>query len=62
MWNIIRFVGYTLGGYAIRSAYNWLTADLDPTPGTKEFAIEYRKTYAKYQRLRRLHEAYRKDR
>ena len=58
MWNVIRFIGYTVGGYALRGTYNWLTEDVDPTPGTKEFAREYRKTYAKYQRMRRKYEAY----
>ena len=60
MWNVVRFVGYTLGGYALRAGYNWLTTDVDPEPGTKEFVVEYRKTYAKYKRMRRAYEAYRK--
>lgn len=62
MWNVIRWIGYTAGGYALRSAYNWLFEDVDPVPGTKEFTKEYRKTYAKHQRLRRKYEAYRKYR
>lgn len=61
MWNIIKFIGYTFGGYVLRASYNWLTKDLDPEPGTKEFAREYRKTYAKYERLRRKDDAYRKN-
>lgn len=61
MWNVVRWIGYTAGGYALRSAWNWLTEDVDPTVGTREFAREYRKTYAKYQRMRRTYEAYRDD-
>ena len=62
MWKILKFVGYTIGGYTIRLAWNWLTSDVDPEPGTKDFAVEYRKTYNKYKRLRRSDEAYRKNR
>ena len=59
----IRFVEKCTSKVKIKAAgYNWLTEDVDPKPGTKEFAKEYRKTYAKYQRMRRKYEAYRKDR
>ena len=61
MLNIVKFVGFTLGSVVIRKAYNWLTADVDPVPGTKEFAKEPRETEIKYKRLRRKYESYRKS-
>lgn len=61
MWNVVRWIGYTAGGYVLRSAYNWLTADLDPEPGTREFNKEYKQVNAKYKRMRRIYEAYRKS-
>lgn len=59
--NIVRFVGFTLGSVVIRKTYNWLTEDVDPEPGTKEFARELRETEIKYKRLRRKYESYRKS-
>jgi len=50
-----------MGGYALRASYNWLTQDVDPIPGTKEFAVEYRKVYTKYKRMKGAYETYRKD-
>ena len=35
--------------------------DVDPVPGTKEFAKELRETEIKYKRLRRKYESYRKS-
>ena len=61
MWNVVRFIGYTMGGYALRASYNWLTQDVDPVPGTKEFAVEYRKVYTKYKRMKGAYETYRKN-
>jgi hypothetical protein len=61
----IRFVTYTVGGLAIRKAWNWLIEDVDPIPGTKEFDEEYAQTKAKYIRLTKKkeeYEAYRKSR
>lgn len=60
MFNVIKFVAFTIGGFALKSAWNWLTQDVTRKPGTKEFAVEYRKAYAKYKELRRLDDAYRK--
>ena len=65
LYNVIRFITYTIGGVAIRKGWNWLTADVDPIPGTKEFDDEYRQVRSKYLRLRKRkeeHEAYRKSR
>ena len=59
---VFRFVAFSIGAIAIRKTWNWLTEDVDPVPGTKEFAREYRQTYGKYQRLRRKHESYTKSR
>ena len=61
MLNIVKFVGFTLRSVVIRKAYNWLTEDVDPVPGTKEFAKELRETEIKYKRLRRKYESYRKS-
>ena len=65
LYNVIRFITYTIGGVAIRKGWNWLTADVDPIPGTKEFDDEYRQVRSKYLRLRKQkeeHETYRKSR
>ena len=56
--NILKFVGFTLGSVVIRKTYNWLTEDVDPEPGTKEFGRELRMTEIKYKRLRRKYESY----
>ena len=62
LYSAIRFIAYSIGAIVIRKSWNWLTEDVDPVPGTKEFAKEYRLTYGKYQRLRRKHESYAKNR
>ena len=65
IFTVIRFVTYTVGGLAIRKSWNWLIADVDPIPGTKEFDIEYYQTKNKYMRLTKKkedYEAYRKSR
>ena len=36
----VRFITYSVAGLAIRKGWNWLTADVDPIPGTKEFNKE----------------------
>ena len=49
----------------VRKGWNWLTADVDPIPGTKEFDDEYRQVKEKYIRLTKKkeeYEAYRKIR
>jgi len=56
--NIVKFIGFTLGSVVIRKTYNWLTEDVDPEPGTKEFGRELRMTEIKYKRLRRKYESY----
>jgi hypothetical protein len=58
---VIRFVTYSVGAIAVRRAWTWLTEDVDPTPGTKEFAREYRLTKIKYERMRRKYESYYKN-
>ena len=35
--NIVKFIGFTVGSVVVRKTYNWLTEDVDPVPGTKEF-------------------------
>ena len=66
IFNFVRFITYSLAGVAVRKSWNWLTADVDPIPGTKEFDDEYRQVEAKYKRMRNkkeeYNEAYRKIR
>lgn len=58
---IIRFVTYSVGAIAVRRAWTWLTEDVDPIPGTKEFAREYRLTKHKYERMKKAYESYYKS-
>ena len=58
IFTVIRFVTYTLGGLAIRKGWNWLIADVDPIPGTKEFDSESYQTKDKYIRLTKKKENY----
>ena len=63
--NVVRVVSCSVVGLAVRKSWNWLTADVDPIPGTKEFDDEYRQIRSKYLRLRKRkeeYEAYRKSR
>ena len=66
IFNFVRFITYTVGAVAVRKSWNWLTADVDPIPGTKEFDDEYRQVKEKYIRLTKkkeeYNEAYRKIR
>ena len=66
IFNFVRFVTYSLAAVAVRKSWNWLTADVDPIPGTKEFDDEYRQVKEKYIRLTKkkeeYNEAYRKSR
>ena len=51
--NFVRFIAYSVAAVAIRKGWNWLTADVDPIPGTKEFNQEFNTAKAKYDRLRK---------
>ena len=65
IFNIARVVTYSIVGLTVRKGWNWLTADVAPIPGTKEFDDEYRQIRSKYLRLRKRkeeYEAYRKSR
>ena len=65
IFNFVRFITYSVAAVAVRKSWNWLTADVDPIPGTKEFDDEYRQVKEKYIRLTKKkeeHEAYRKSR
>ena len=65
IFNFVRFVTYSLAAVAVRKSWNWLTADVDPIPGTKEFDDEYCQVKEKYIRLTKKkeeYEAYRKIR
>ena len=58
IFHFVRFVTYSVAGVAIRKSWNWLTADVDPIPGTKEFEEEYQQTKEKYIRLTKKKEEY----
>ena len=66
IFNFVRFITYSLAAVVVRRGWNWLTADVDPIPGTKEFDDEYRQVKEKYIRLTKkkeeYNEAYRKIR
>ena len=66
IFNFVRFVTYSVAAVAVRKSWNWLIADVDPIPGTKEFDDEYRQVKEKYIRLTKkkeeYNEAYRKIR
>ncbi len=66
IFNFVRFITYSIAAVAVRKSWNWLTADVDPIPGTKEFDDEYRQVKDKYIRLTKkkeeYNEAYRKSR
>ena len=65
IFNFVRFITYSIAAVAVRKSWNWLTADVDPIPGTKEFDKEYYQVKDKYIRLTKKkeeYEAYRKSR
>ena len=67
IFNFVRFVTYSVSALVIRKSWNWLTADVDPIPGTQQFDDEYRQIKEKYVLLTKKkeeynHETYRKNR
>ena len=58
MFNFIRFVASTTVAVGIRKGWNWITTDIDPMPGTKQFNIELLDAEAKYKRLKHKKEEY----
>tara|TARA_B100000214_G_C23863466_1_gene579183 strand:- start:669 stop:866 length:198 start_codon:yes stop_codon:yes gene_type:complete len=65
MVNFIRSIAYSIAAVTVRKVWNWLTEDVDPIPGTKEFNQEYQSVKFKYQRMKKQkeeYEAYRKSR
>ena len=58
IFNFVRFITYSIGAVAVRKGWNWLTADVDPIPGTKEFNKEYQEVEEKYKRMRKSKEEY----
>ena len=65
LFNIMKIAAYSIVSMTVRKGWNWLTADVDPIPGTKEFDDEYRQVKDKYIRLTKKkeeYEAYRKSR
>ena len=65
LFNIMKIAAYSIVSMTVRKGWNWLTADVDPIPGTKEFDDEYYQIKEKYVRLTKKkeeHEAYRKSR
>jgi hypothetical protein len=59
LFHIVKYVGFTLLGIVTKKSWDWLTKDVDPIPGTKEFAQEYRETQSKLERLNKKYEKYR---
>ena len=65
LFNIIKIATYTIVSMTVRKGWNWLTEDVDPIPGTKEFNQEYESVKAKYKHMRKQkeeYETYRKSR
>ncbi len=65
IFNFVRFVTYSIVAVSVRKVWNWLTEDVDPIPGTKEFNQEYESVKFKYKRMRKQkeeYETYRKNR
>lgn len=58
IFGFIRFIAYSAASVTVRKAWNWLTADVDPLPGTQEFDDEYRQIKAKYVHLTKKKEEY----
>ena len=56
MWNFLRFTALSVTGLAIRKTWNWLTEDIDPLPGTKEFEQEYSNAKQRYLYLKKRKE------
>ena len=56
MWNFLRFTAFSVAGLAIRKSWNWLTQDIDPLPGTKEFEQEYSNAKKRYLYLKKRKE------
>jgi len=56
MWNFLRFTAFSVAGLAIRKSWNWLTEDIDPLPGTKEFEREYSNAKQRYLYLKKRKE------
>ena len=50
IFNIMKIAAYSIVSMTVRKGWNWLTADVDPIPGTKEFDDEYRQIRSKYLR------------
>lgn len=58
IFNIIRFVGYSIGGLVIKKIWTWVYHDIEPIPYTKQFDEEYIKVKEKYLRLTKKKEEY----
>jgi len=56
--NVGKFLVFSVAGMAVRNTWSWLTADIEPSPGTKEFDIELEKTKRKYLYLKQRKEEY----
>lgn len=58
---VVKFVTFTVLGIVTKKGWDWLTHDVDPIPGTKEFGEEYRKTQNKLNRLKDKYEKHRQN-
>ena len=58
---VVKFVTFTVLGIVTKKGWDWLTRDVDPSPGPKEFAQEYRETQNKLERLNKKYDKHRKS-
>ena len=58
IFNFVRFITYSVAAVSVRKVWNWLTEDVDPIPGTKEFDIKYHNVKSTYVRLTKKKEEY----
>ena len=56
--NVGKFLVFSVAGMAVRNTWSWLTAGIEPSPGTKEFDIELKKTKRRYLYLKQRKEEY----
>lgn len=61
LFNVIKFIGFTVVGMVTKKTWDWLVKDVDPVAGTQEFSIVYRETQQKLERLKKKHDEYRKN-
>ena len=56
--NVGKFLVFSVAGMAVRNTWSWLTADIEPSPGSKEFDVEYSNVKRRYLLLKQRKEEY----